>query len=151
MVIEVGELTDLLLLLVTMRELGEVAGRTRLQKMIYLLRERFGVPFRLKFKPYFYGPYSDELSDIVENLVALGLIEENRRYLADGVVEYSYKLTDAGSGFLETQVSSETLRKPQLTNLLKGVRELRGLPTNTLITTAKSILAGLVVPSQRDN
>jgi len=147
MVIEVGELTDLLLLLVTMRELGEVAGRTRLQKTIYLLRERFGVPFTLRFKPYYYGPYSDELSDIVENLVALGLVEENRRYLADGVVEYSYKLTDAGSGFLQTQISTDTLRKPPLANLVKGLRELRGLPTNILVATAKSILTGLTVPS----
>jgi uncharacterized protein YwgA len=147
MVIEVGELTDLLLLLITLRELGEIAGRTRLQKTVYLLRERFGVPFSLKFKPYYYGPYSDELSDIVENLVALALIEEHRRYLADGVVEYSYKLTDAGSRFLETQIGIETLRKPPLANLLRGLRELRELPTNILVAAAKSILTGLVVPS----
>src|SRR5437773_11856616 len=110
MVIEVGELTDLLLLLVTMRELGEVAGRTRLQKTIYLLRERFGVPFRFRFKPYFYGPYSEDLSDSVENLVALGMIEERRRYLAAGVSEYSYRLTKGGVGFLETNVATEVKR-----------------------------------------
>ncbi len=145
MVIEVGEQTDLLLLLVTIRELGEISGRTRLQKTVYLLRERFGVPFKLKFKPYYYGPYSDELSDMVENLVALGLVEEHRRYLADGVVEYSYKLTDAGSGFLGSQVSVEAIRKPPLANLVKGLRELRELPTNVLVATAKSILTGIVL------
>src|SRR2546422_9875161 len=140
MVIEVGELTDLLLLLVTIRELGEISGRTRLQKTVYLLRERFGVPFKLKFKPYYYGPYSDELSDIVENLVALGLVGEQRRYLADGVVEYLYKMTDAGSGCIGSQISVEAIRRPPLANLATGLHELTELPTTVVLGAEKSIM-----------
>ena len=79
MVVGVEELSDLLLLLVVLRELGQVVGRTRLQKIVYLLREMYQIPFRFRFKPYFYGPYSEDLSDAIENLTALGVIEEGRR------------------------------------------------------------------------
>jgi len=142
MVVGVEELSDLLLLLVVLRELGQVVGRTRLQKIVYLLREMYQIPFRFRFKPYFYGPYSEDLSDAIENLTALGVIEEGRRYLAEGVIEYSYSLTRRGSSFLEGQITGEIARRPPLgASLAKALRELEALPTSTLVSSAKSMLS----------
>ncbi len=40
---------------------GEVTGRKKLQKMIYIAK-KLGFPFQEKFEFHFYGPYSEELS-----------------------------------------------------------------------------------------
>ncbi len=144
MVVGTESLSDLFLLLIVLRSMGQIAGRTRLQKIIYLLRQRYQVPFSFRFKPYFYGPYSEELSDAVENLVALGMIEENRRYLDEGVIEYSYKLTRRGIGFLDTNVAGDIARKPPLgANLSKAIREL-DVPTYSLVATAKSVMSSSI-------
>ena len=142
MVVAVEQLSDLFFLLHVIRETGLVNGRTRLQKTIYLLRERYHIPFRFHFKPYFYGPYSEDLADAVENLVALGMIEENRRYFDEDVIEYSYKLTKRGIDFLNTNFTTENTRKPPIgANLSRGIRELNDFLTPALVATAKSVMA----------
>ena len=145
MVVGAEGTSDLFLLLIVLRTMGQIVGRTRLQKVIYLLRQRYQLPFSFRFKPYFYGPYSEELSDAVENLVALGMIEENRRYLDEGVIEYSYKLTKRGTDFLDTNAAGDVARKPPLgANLSRAIREL-ALPTYALVATAKSVMSSSTV------
>ena len=142
MVVGVEQLSDLFLLLHVIRETGLVNGRTRLQKTIYLLREHYQIPSGFHFKPYFYGPYSDDLADAVENLVALGLIDEGRRYLNEDVIEYSYKLTKRGIDFLGVHASGNSTRRPSFgAGLAKAIRELNSFSTSALVATAKSALA----------
>ena len=142
MVVGAEQVGDLFLFLLALREMGQIAGRTRLQKTVYLLREHYGIPFSFHFKPYFYGPYSEELSDSVDNLKALGMIEERRRYLTEGVIEYSYRLTKAGASFLEANVTADVVKRPPLGgNLAKATRELGHLATQVLVATAKATMA----------
>ena len=51
-----------------------LVGRTRIQKMIYFLRER--LPIAATYTAYYYGPYSEEVTASLDSLVAHGLLEE---------------------------------------------------------------------------
>jgi len=51
---------------------GQNLGKTKLQKLVYLLRELKGVQVGYDFRFYNYGPYSDGLSGDLGYLQALG-------------------------------------------------------------------------------
>jgi uncharacterized protein YwgA len=70
-------MTTLLQLGVLFRSLGKVEGRKKLQKIVHILQE-FGVPFGVKFGYHHYGPFSDELQDLLHSLRHDGLISEKQ-------------------------------------------------------------------------
>src|SRR5438046_4670862 len=85
-------------------------GRTTLQKLAYFESEA-GL-FHARFKPHYYGPYSQEVADAVEELVSLGYLKETVTLLGEqqeswlaavsgGVRIYSYELTDEGRQLAE--------------------------------------------------
>ena len=54
---------------------GEVIGRKKLQKMIYIAK-KMEFPFQERFQFHFYGPYSEELTLRVEELCNMGFLDE---------------------------------------------------------------------------
>lgn len=54
---------------------GQIVGRTRLQKVAYLL-QLVGYPGKFPFEYYHYGPYSDELSSSAHVEDAFGYLTE---------------------------------------------------------------------------
>src|SRR5580693_3962979 len=62
---------------------GEVVGRTRLQKIAYLL-ELAGLGEGFDFEYRHYGPYSDQLAAATRLAGAFGLIKEEERPTAWG-------------------------------------------------------------------
>lgn len=52
-----------------------IAGRTRLQKTIWLL-QRLGLQSSYRYKTYHYGPYSEGVQAEVELLESFGVLEE---------------------------------------------------------------------------
>lgn len=54
---------------------GEVIGRKKLQKMIYIAK-KVDFPFHERFQFHFYGPYSEELTTRVEELCNMGFLNE---------------------------------------------------------------------------
>ncbi|PLT30247.1 YwgA family protein [Peribacillus deserti] len=78
---------------------GEVTGRKKLQKMIYIAK-RISFPFQEKFQFHFYGPYSEELTLRVEELCNLGYLHENKEKKS-GYFQYRYTLTPSGEEFLK--------------------------------------------------
>ena len=52
--------------------LGEVEGRTKLQKIIFLGQEEMGLEKIFDFDEYHYGPYSEELTDVLEQMIWSG-------------------------------------------------------------------------------
>ncbi len=78
--------------------LGEVAGRKKLHKMIYIAK-KLQMAFDERFEFHMYGPYSQELTLRVEELCNLGLLDEQKE--SKGAIErYRYTLNDAGREFL---------------------------------------------------
>lgn len=77
---------------------GEITGRKKLQKMIYIAK-KITFPFQEKFQFHFYGPYSEELTLRVEELCNMGFLNEIKEKKG-GYFQYRYTLTDTGREFL---------------------------------------------------
>ncbi len=60
---------------VLLKNLGAIEGRKKFQKIVHILQE-FGVPFGLRYGFLHYGPYSEDLSDELENLKRDQLLAE---------------------------------------------------------------------------
>ena len=77
---------------------GEITGRKKLQKMIYIAK-KLEFPFHERFQFHFYGPYSEELTTRVEELCNMGFLNEVKEKKG-GYYQYRYTLTDSGKEFL---------------------------------------------------
>lgn len=77
---------------------GEIRGKTRLQKLAFLLdEEQLGDRFdAYTFKKYDYGPFSKQLLEDVEDLEEKGLVDIHRTRTVGGNMRYDYKLSDSG-------------------------------------------------------
>lgn len=56
--------------------LERVEGRTRLQKIVHLLSERFPADFRQRFALHYFGPFSRTVESQMDFLVENGLVSE---------------------------------------------------------------------------
>lgn len=86
-------------LLVLFQEAGTVVGRKKLQKIVYISK-KFKFNFKEKFNFHFYGPYSEELTLQVEELVNLGFIEEVKESKGS-FSQYKYELSAQGKEYLQ--------------------------------------------------
>jgi hypothetical protein len=77
---------------------GEITGRKKLQKMIYIAK-KIDFPFYEKYDFHFFGPYSEELTIRIEELCNLGFLNEMHEKKG-GYFQYRYSLTEAGDEFL---------------------------------------------------
>jgi uncharacterized protein YwgA len=136
-------LDDSSLLLATMFFNNQpVRGRTRFQKMIYLLKEKYEIPFDANFKPYYYGPYSEEIADILTLLNALKFTEEKTEYLGMGITRYKYQLTDKGKKYINKLKENALLEDKKIIGKLeKYVAKINEMPTYELVSKAKSLMA----------
>ncbi|GMB09840.1 hypothetical protein EDD69_10296 [Thermolongibacillus altinsuensis] len=96
---------------------GEIVGRKKLQKMIYIAK-KIDFPFYEKFDFHFYGPYSEELTLRIEELCNLGFLHEVKEKKG-GYYQYRYMLTESGEEFL----SHYELDMPHLEDCLRDMNE----------------------------
>jgi uncharacterized protein YwgA len=96
---------------------GEIVGRKKLQKMIYIAK-KVSFPFQERFGFHFYGPYSEELTLRVEELCNMGFLNEVREKKG-GYFQYRYTLTESGKEFL----SLNDVDMPYLQDCLEDMNE----------------------------
>lgn len=102
-------LTDHAKIMYAIANSGEIVGRKKLQKMIYIAK-RLSFPFQEKFQFHFYGPYSEELTLRIEELSNMGFIHEVKEDKG-GYIQYRYSLTDSGIEFLQdSHIQMENLQ-----------------------------------------
>ena len=89
-----------------------IGGRTRFQKMIFLLSQHAKF-FKNKydFDPHDYGPYSQELQDDIDNLIREKFLTEERRTIEGGKIRYEYSITDKGESLVNRVLSNEHFEK----------------------------------------
>lgn len=114
-----------------------VEGRTRLQKLMFLIQKRmeeqgdsldWGYPFRA----YDYGPFAKELYDDLDRLRRRGFIEEREQRLDDDVIQYDYVLTPKGREFVREEL--EERRPDGLAETAETVKdEFNDVPLQQLI------------------
>lgn len=83
------------MLMVLLDSVGEVQGRKKLQKVVYLLQEA-GYPFDEDFSYHLFGPYSETLATEIDELKSLGLVQERQMPTPAGYTQYVYSLTETG-------------------------------------------------------
>jgi uncharacterized protein YwgA len=77
---------------------GEVSGRKKLQKMVYIAKH-LNIDFDERFEFHMYGPYSEELTLRVDELCNMGLLDEQME--SKGAIQlYRYTLNEHGRDFL---------------------------------------------------
>ena len=133
-------LSNIIIELMVIDASGEIRGRTRLQKTMFLLKEEYKMPITLHFEPYFYGPYSEELTYDLETLKAFKVIEEERVRIND-YYEYRYKLTPKGKQILTKLLNSNQNLRKLHEDIKVHVKELNKIPLKDLVAKAKALLA----------
>lgn len=71
---------------------GKLKTRKRLQKVVYLLQAA-GCDFGADFRLHYYGPYSEEVATVTDDLVRRNLLSEQPQGNVAGT-QYEYALTD---------------------------------------------------------
>lgn len=104
------------LLMVYANDREPVRGRTRFQKMMFLLWKRMdgkGMdgPSGLGFVPHHYGPYSRQLQDDIDGLIGEGLVEEEVVEGPTGQYTYRYRATGAGAAMATALVEDPEYKK----------------------------------------
>lgn len=101
----------------------EIRGRTRFQKMVFLMEQKIkseggggaagGTPMpSLGFVPFDYGPYSKTLQLDVDMLVRENLLKEEKTPPnSEGKVMYTYTITEEGKRVAKRLVSDPKYKK----------------------------------------
>lgn len=77
---------------------GKIEGRTKVQKMVYVLQS-MGFPFKEHYLYHLHGPYARGLTDEISYLVYLGLLTETGQEVG-GLKCFHYEATDGLRDFL---------------------------------------------------
>jgi len=89
------------LLLFILEHFKEIKGRTRIQKMLYLVNQT-GWNAIKDYHFYQYGPYSNWLKRELDILVQRGLVNEEQEATSDEKTIYNYTITTDGTKYLKT-------------------------------------------------
>lgn len=91
-----------------------IDGRTRLQKMVFVMQQELVESGALRgdqlyeFFAYDYGPFSKELAEDIDRMMEDGLIDETDvEYDDDGNLKYIYTLESLGRSVLEKEIGTK--------------------------------------------
>lgn len=93
--INLRELLLIFLFLVKKHKVGRIKGRTKMQKIMFILMNEFDLPQKFNYFLYTHGPYSASLQGGIDTLSTVGLIEEKTTHLFN-FLRYEYSLTPEG-------------------------------------------------------
>jgi len=117
---------------------SKVKGRTRIQKEICVLKHEDAVPISFDFKPYFYGSYSVRLSNVINILVATGILEQAIVRVGFRVYRYDYNLTGVGRKlFLSIKKRLEEKNPEILSKLESKIKTLEEMSIPSITSQAK--------------
>ena len=110
--------------LLTLYVVGEIRGKTKLQKLVFLLDKELNIirDHGYNFVRYRYGPFSKELIEDVEMLILIGLVkteEEVKEFNSEEVTIVVYKLTDRGKNIARKAYNELTDEEKRRINKLK--------------------------------
>jgi len=92
-----------------LRRSTKKVGKTFIQKAVYVLQDWLGWDSDYKFKLHYYGPYSSDLSDDLDILNELGLIE-----MVFNGHGYDIGITKEGAHFLGEHLETYMPNQPQI-------------------------------------
>lgn len=84
------------IILVIFSLVGRIVGRTKLQKLVYLLKREQNIDTELEFQTYLYGPFSRDLNNKVDGLINSDLLEVSETFTRSGDKCYEYSVSKNG-------------------------------------------------------
>ncbi len=99
---------------------GEIQGKTMLQKKVYFLGVFTDMLNQLGYRPHFYGPYSDDVAQAVQELRTIGYVEQQIRSAGSSDAagfercRYDYHLTDAGTRVAKSKAAANRILSTEL-------------------------------------
>lgn len=121
---------------------GEIAGRTKLQKILYLLSKKSSL--NMGYEPYFYGPYSGDVTEVLQyakqdrlinesSAVFINKSDENQKF---DNKQYKYSLLNPQVGSKLEEVYK--LNNGDILNNLKQIiKVLEGYELNEIAAATK--------------
>jgi uncharacterized protein YwgA len=89
-----------------------VEGRTRFQKMIFLLIEQApSLRNAYDFAPNNYGPFSPELQSDIDDLIREDFLIGKHKTVEEGKIKYEYMITSKGASFVKKILTDKELDK----------------------------------------
>lgn len=95
-----------------------IEGRTRLQKLVFLMQKRLEEagedPLQsddYEFIPYDYGPFSKELYDDLDETMARNMVEGREEDLGEDKEKYDYEIQEDGEQWVRDQLSKEEAQR----------------------------------------
>ncbi|MBB5174128.1 YwgA family protein [Texcoconibacillus texcoconensis] len=104
-------------LLTLIRQAGEVVGRKKLQKLVYIAK-KMNLPIYERYQFHIYGPYSEELTLRIEEMCNLGFLHEQQEAKSN-YIQYRYSLSEEGDKFL----SMAPYERPKHQELIETLNE----------------------------
>lgn len=131
---------DVIVPLLLTKTLGQVKGKTRFQKLMFLVKksaEKEGIGgLNFDFKIYLYGPFSNDLSREIDELVRRGYLNERIAHTCSNYEIYLYNLSGKGEDFLEAAVEKELISMDIAGVINKVVDKYAALPLPQLVKEA---------------
>ncbi|MBA4064276.1 MAG: hypothetical protein C0501_11290 [Isosphaera sp.] len=118
---------------------GEIRGRTKLQKMVYFAGALTGDPRRLGYRAHYYGPYSAEVADAVEELRGLKFLEQRAAGAGTTdehgfeIARYDYTLTEEGRQVAAEKAAAAPAEWPRIR---AAVEKLAAAPVRDYVRLA---------------
>lgn len=110
---------------------GELEGKQRLQKLIFLTDSESEIDPLYEYRKYDYGPYSKQLTTDSAWLARNGVIHIRKDRTFGGNVRRTYTLTETGEGLLET---ASEMHPGVVDDVLNTIRETVTSHGDTSIT-----------------
>lgn len=112
------------LVLMEANENQPIEGRTRLQKMVFLMQQEFveadePLPGKYQYIPYDYGPFAKKLYDDIDELSDRHVIDEDPETIEDGKVKYYYQLGRRGDDYLHEWPEEDIKRVRKVAERIK--------------------------------
>jgi uncharacterized protein YwgA len=110
---------------------GSITGRTRLQKLVFLL-DQLGLESGFIFAYHHYGPYSSDLTDAVDFSKAFGMVVEDFKHRESDGARYSIFLASAA---IKSNPRAEFLAR----NDVKSAIDLMNTANATVLELAATV------------
>lgn len=125
-----------MLLCIVQRTGGAINGKTTVQKLMYFCCEKAGM--QLDYISHYYGPYSQTVDNLLQNLSSSDFLIEERWLTSKGRMMYKYMLTDDGNTIAERATKKDPNLFKNISNVVSICGKVTDLDSEILSAAAKA-------------
>lgn len=133
---------NILIPLLLCETLGTVKGKTRFQKLVYLIQDEANAQGiqgpSFDYELSHYGPFSAELSSMLEDLEDHGILKERIEVTPSGYTRYVYYLTEKGKKLLKKSKRKALLSTKLINVIIRIAGDFGDLPLDEIVHEAHS-------------